>query len=165
MYLRAQVQRKNPKYYAFLDCIGTWTIRSILEPNIDTLGNLDQYLSQVLIVASVYLLSSPCNFNSSTPRPCPSTPRLSPRCTWTWTQGTWTESAVYLSWTRGTWAESANKTSPAVVLILYYSCLKVANAVTKVILKLFHIDMGHGKGGYWGCPGILRLKLSNAMGQ
>ena len=45
-------------------------------------------------VASVLLFSSSCKFISSTPRPCSST--------WTWTQGTCAESALYLAWTRGT---------------------------------------------------------------
>ena len=50
---------------------------------------------------------------------------------------------------------------PQTVSKLSQGCLKVTNAVTKVILKLSHIDMGYGKGGYGGWPGILRLKLPN----
>ena len=50
---------------------------------------------------------------------------------------------------------------PQTVSKLSQGCLKVTNAVTKVILKFSHIDMGYGKGGYGGWPGILRLKLSN----
>ena len=44
---------------------------------------------QVHLGCLLGVLSSSCNFNSSTPR------------------GTWAESAVYLAWTRSTWAESA----------------------------------------------------------
>ena len=53
--------------------------------------------------ASVYLLSSSCNFNSSPPRPSPS-PQVQLGFA-SLDLGTWT-------WTRGTWAESAKSTSP-----------------------------------------------------
>ena len=85
--------------------------------------------------ASEYLLSSSCNFNSSPPRPRPSSPRLRlgelglglgglERSQWVGTSCNFSSSpprqvqvhlgcaSVDLALTRGTWAESAKSTSP-----------------------------------------------------